>query len=72
MHLRECLVVSLSILLHDQLRLETAAAFGQGNYDIGKGKVSKNVITDRSNVVVLLWSIFIRVVFINVDCSMTL
>ena len=35
-------------------------------------KVSKNVITDRSKAVVLLWFIFIRVIFINVDYSMTL
>ena len=34
-------------------------------------KSVKNVITDRSKAVVLLWFIFIRVVFINVDYSMT-
>ena len=32
----------------------------------------KNVITDRSKAEVLLWFIFILVIFINVDYSMTL
>ena len=35
-------------------------------------KSVKNVITDPSKAVVLLWFIFIRVVFINVDYSVTL
>ena len=57
--------VSLSILLHDHLCLENATTFGQG-------KVSKKFITDRSKAIVLLWFIFSRVIFINVDCCMTL
>ena len=43
-HLRGCLVVcarfciTISILLHDQLRLKNAAAFGQGKLGIWLGK----------------------------------
>ena len=33
--------IAKSILLHDQLRMENAAAFGQGNKEFGQGKVSE-------------------------------
>ena len=33
--------VLLSFLLHDQLRLENAASFGQGNKEFGQGKVNE-------------------------------